>query len=760
MRKPSPDLRPVSIVMLALGGLVAADLACAQETALQEVVVTARKREENLQDVGAAVIAVSPQQLDRRFDKDLQDFANAAPNVIIDDLQQGPGSPAAISIRGIGTTDLEKNFDPTAGVVVDGVFIGVNSGAMVKALDLQSVEILRGPQGTLFGRNSIAGVINITRQRPGSELSGEVRAGYGNYSDMQLEAYLNVPVSDQLAFKVAGSWNDRDGYFYNRTLGKDSGKQEFYSISPAIVWRPTEDLEFYYRFDRNRQDQDSNTVMNLAQPEQVFCFFYDQCAPSLTTPQSGDRYVALQNEPGDGASFDSDMHVFDARWNVAPGYQLEYLYGNFTTDEKVTQDWDGTPLTLYHTDRPATYEQNSHELRLTHVTDSPLSYTLGAYYWKSNYRIDLLSFIGFGEAIGFWPCPLPGQDPSMTRNCLVVAIPQTVVQHTESYAGFVEGDYQFSDAWTLTLGGRYTKDKKDSGLIDASIIAQPGDLGSLSNPFKKEWNEFTPKASLRYRYSPDLMFFGLYSKGFRAGGFSGRPNQYSVAAIPYDPETVDNFEVGMKSEWMDHRVRLNASAFFMKYKDKQEEQSVPAPGGTGQQTIVVNASTADIRGLEVELLMLPATGWALAFTLGLLDSKYTNFTELDATTPDPNDVVDIGYLKLRRAPEVTATVTPTYEWPALGGQMWVQASWHYIDKLELTFYNTPQGHNPSQNVVDASINYQRDNTTISLWGLNLTEEDSWSQAYDVFNTRTFPGLWTYTTTRPPRTYGLRVTQKF
>ncbi len=749
MRKQSVNLRLATTATMVLGSLVAADLAVAQQSALEEVVVTARKREENLQDVGAAVIAVGAQELSLRFDKDLQDFANAAPNVIIDDLQQGPGSPVAISIRGIGTTDVEKNFDPTAGVVVDGVFIGVNSGAMVKALDLQSVEILRGPQGTLFGRNSIAGVINITRQRPGSELGGEVRAGYGNYNDKRFEAYVNVPVSDQLSFKLAGAMNDRDGYFDNLTLGRDSGEQDFFSVSPSILWRPTENLEFYYRYDRNEQDQDSNTVQNMAQDDQMFCFYYDQCALSVTTPQSGDRYDVLQNEPGKNAFFNSDMHVFNARWDVGPGYRLEYLFGDFETDEAVTQDWDGTALTLYHTDRPATYGQYSHELRLTHVTDSPLSYTLGAYYWKSNYRIDLLSYIGFFDYFFGLPPGTVG----------VVPISQTVAQHTESYAGFFEGDYQFSDAWTLTLGGRYTKDKKDSGLIDAGM-PQLATEGSLSNPFKKEWSEFTPKASLRYRVSPDLMVFGLYSKGFRAGGFSGRPGTYEAASTAYDPETVDNYEVGIKSEWMDHRLRLNASAYLMKYKDKQEEQSVPTSTGTGQQTIVFNASTAEIKGLEVDLLMLPATGWTLAFTLGLLDSKYTDFTELDDTTPDPTDVVDISYLKLRRAPDVTATITPSYEWPALGGQMSVQASWHYIDKLELTFYNSPQGHNPSQDIVDASINYQRNNTLISLWGANLTDEDSWSQAYDVGTSRTFPGYWTYGTTRPPKTYGLRITQTF
>jgi iron complex outermembrane receptor protein len=688
---------------------------------------------------------------------DLQNFANAAPNVIIDDLQQGPGSPAAISIRGIGTTDVEKSFDPTAGVVVDGVFIGANSGAMVKALDLQSIEILRGPQGTLFGRNSIAGVINITRQKPGPELGGELRGGYGNYSDMLLEGYVNIPMGDELSFKLAGALNNRDGYFYNRTLGRDTGEQDFSTISPSILWRPTENVELYYRYDRNQQDQDSNTVQNLAQPNQLFCFFYNQCAESVTSPQSGDRYDVLQDEPGDNAYFDSDMHIFNARWDVADGYRLEYLFGYFATDEKVTQDWDGTPLTLYHTDRPATYAQRSHELRLTRTGEGPLSYTVGAYAWNSNYRIDLLSFIGFGDAIGFWTCPMPGFPGAI--NCFVAAIPQTVTQNTDSYAGFFEADYSFSDAWTLTLGGRYTRDEKTSGVIDPAM-PQLAVEGSPDNPFEETWSEFTPKASLRYRVSPDLMVFGLYSKGFRAGGFSGRPNSYEAASIPYDPETVDNFELGMKSEWLDHRLRLNASVYYMEYKDKQEEQSVPATQGTGQQTIVFNASTAEIKGLEIELLAMPTTGWTFALALGLLDSEYTEFTELNDTTPDPNDVVDISYLKLRRAPEVTATLTPTYEWPMLGGQMSVQASWHYIDELELTFYNSPQGHNPAQDIIDASINYQRNNTLISLWGSNLTEEDSWSQAYDVGTTRTFPGLWTYTTTRPPRTYGLRITQKF
>jgi iron complex outermembrane recepter protein len=197
----------------------------------------------------------------------------------------------------------------------------------------------------------------------------------------------------------------------------------------------------------------------------------------------------------------------------------------------VYQDWDGTPLTLYHTDRPATWNQHSHELRLN--TGDRLSYTAGVYYWESDYRIDLTSYIGFGDllfGLPFGTVLFPG--------------PQTVVQNTESTAFFIEGDYKLNDAWTLTLGGRYTKDEKDSGVVDP-LMPELAVRGSLGNPFREKWSEFTPKASLATGQRR-LMFYGLYSKGFRAGGFNGRPGTYEAASIPYDPETVDNFEARLE----------------------------------------------------------------------------------------------------------------------------------------------------------------------------------------------------------------------
>ena len=742
MRTRLLDPRLAIGVAAALCSLVAADLAQAQESAaLDEIIVTARKRAENLQDIGVSVSAMSSEKLQTRFDVDLQTFANSAPNIVIDDIQQGPGSPAAISIRGVGTTDVEKNFDPTAGVVVDGVFIGVNSGAMLKALDLQSVEILRGPQGTLFGRNSIAGVINVTRGRPSYDgFGGAVRAGAGNHGDLQLDGYVNIPLSDKFAFKLGAAKRENDGWFFNETLGKKVGALDFRSVSPSFAFRPTEDLEIYYRFDKTWQDQDANTVHNLAQPDQVFCFFYGQCAQGVDVPQSGDRYRVL--EDGDDpyqSYFDSELHLANVRWNLNESDTVEYVFGDFSTDEKVYQDWDGTALTLYHTDRPAIWEQQSHELRLTHIGER-FTYTAGLYLWDSNYRIDLVSYIGFGDFLFGLP---PGT---------VLTVNQTVIQNTDSKAAFFEGDYKINDAWTFTLGGRYTEDDKDSGVIDP-IMPELAIEGSPDNPFKESWSEFTPKAGLRYRINERAMVYGLYSKGFRAGGFSGRPGTYEAASIPYDPETVDNYELGWKSEWMDGRLRFNGSVFFMKYDDKQEEQSVPTSQGTGQQTVVVNAASAEITGLEIDFAAVFTDSFMLTGNLGLLDAKYKELV-------DPITQTDLSSLDLRRAPPVTATLSPSYTFPAWGGQFTLQADWRYVGDQELTFLNSPQSHNPSYDTLDASLNLRFGDTAISLWGMNLTDDDSWSQAYDVGAAVGFSGLWTYTATRPPRTYGVRLVHTF
>lgn len=710
---------------------------------LEEIVVTARKREERLQDLGASATALSPAELERRPDIDLSSFANAAPNVIIDDMQEGPGSPASMTIRGIGTSDHERSIDPTIGVVVDGVFIGTVGGAMVKALDVQRLQILRGPQGTLFGRNSIGGAVLLERRQPEfGGVAGEARVGYGNFNDVLADGYISVPLGDKAAVKIGGAYNRHDGYFRNTTLDRRQGEERSVNFNAAIKVEPVDNVQLYYRYDKDSIDQDAAVIQNVATADQAWCFFYGQCGEDEDTPQGGSRYESVQNDPDFGAYFNSSLHVGSARWDVGNGYALDYLFGHFRTDEDGRWDFDGTPLTLYHTQRPQQYRQTSHEVRLSFDNDGTLSYTAGLYSYRSRYHINNLSFIGFGDLLFGLPFGT------------VLEVPQDVSQKTKSYAAFFEGDIKVTDALTFTAGGRYTKDKKHQSVIDP-LFPNLDDLGGPENPASKSWGQFTPKLGARYRFSPDVMAYGLYSRGFRAGGFSGRPGTYEAVVTPYDPETVDNFELGLKSQWLNDRLRVNVAGYHMRYKDKQEELSVPVDvvGGTGQQTLFVNAATARLQGVELEVAIVPLPGLSINSALGYLDAKYTEFD-------DPLTGESLTDLKLRRAPKWTFSLSPAYDFEVGGGKASLSATYYHLSSYHQTFWNTDVAKVDNSKILDAQASWRFNNTTFAIYGRNLLKDDSYTIGLDVGRSATFPGLWTFVATRPPRTYGFNITQRF
>jgi iron complex outermembrane receptor protein len=748
-----------------LAALTALPVAQAQDGGLEEIVVTARKQTESLQDVGFAVSAMSQTEIERTFARDLTDLASISPNLIIDDTGQGPGGVAAIFIRGIGVADVEKNFDPAVGVVVDGMFIGANAGSLLRSIDLASAEVLRGPQGTLFGRNTIGGLINVTRTQPTGELGGKLRAGVENYDTYYVDGVLNFGLTDNLAGKVVVAKREQDeGYFDNATTGQDGrGKVDYQSYNLNMLWSVTDNLELEFTYQEEETDQDTPELINTGQDRHLFCnntgqspgntVDYGYCSPSMSSPISGDRYVTLNQGLRSGgptadrdnpllfsmesdavplplqSTFDTEMYSFEARWSLSDSYRIDYLFGHWESDETAFTNWDGVPELLYSTSRPGSYEQDSHELRLTYDAGGRLSFVGGVYYWESSYIAESNSWVGF---------PAPG---------LIIDIYQFTEQDTESRAVFFEGDYAVTDRLTLTVGGRYTKDEKKT--------RQQGNVETISGDFtanpEEEWNEFTPRMGARYAFNDDVMAFFTYSKGYRSGGFNGRVNSVIEAREAFDPETVDNYELGIKSEWLDNRLRVNANIFFMEYEDKQEELQLPDSSGTGQKTVVTNASSATIQGIEFDVQAYVSDRFSLRANLGYLDTEYDNFqyTALDGS------VVDLSSLEFRRAPDVTGTLDATYEWDMAGGTAWVRGSYHYIGGHFTNVTNSPELENDGQSLVDASVNYAMSNgLTLSLFGRNLTDEDGYSHGYDV------AGLWSYAAVRAPRTYGVELVYNF
>ena len=718
---------------------------------LEEITVTARKRVENLQEVALSVSAMGAEEIKMAFATDVRDLVFISPNTLLDDTSQGPGGVAAAYIRGIGVSEVEKNFDPAVGVVVDGIFRGTMTGSIERAIDLERMEVARGPQGTLFGRNTIGGVIIMEHSKPTGVLGGKFRANYGNYDTGVIDGVFNFGIGETLAVKLTGAYRNQDqGYFTNLNTGRHDGQSEYKSWGVNVMWTPVENLELEYTLQQERTDQDTPPLLNVGQPGQLFCdvAIWGWCSPDIHTPVSGGRYLTLQaygsdvtnpfpgapfTPPGydapfdgpNGATFDADTNQFEARWDLNDDYRIDYLWGSWDTEEKAVNDWDGVTQILFHTDRPAEYNQDSHELRLTYDAGDKLVYTVGAYYWKSDYEIRLHSYIGF---------VVPG---------LVLELPQTTDQTSESTAFFGEGDYAFNENWTLTLGGRWTEDKKTTQ-----------QAGIVTGSAKEDWNKFTPKAAIKYTLNDDSMIYGLYSSGYRAGGFNGRVDSLETATTPYDPETVDNFELGYRSEWAENTLVFNATYFYMDYQDKQEEIQQPsATSGTGQVTRVVNAADATIQGGEFELMWLATDGLTLRANLGLLDAKYDNFL-VNLGTSDVPVYVDYSNLDFRRAPKTTFSLGGNYAWEVAGGSIALNATWHYLGSHEVDFANKPELHNSGQNLVDASINFYDKNWWISGYARNLLKEDGYQIGFDV------AGLWSYAAPRTPRIYGVEVGYRF
>ena len=740
----------------ALGLALCADVAWAQVAAdtggLEEIIVTARKRQESMQDVPASISALSAGDLARRFDSDVRDFAGSSPNIVIDDTQQGPGGVAAIYIRGVGVADIEKSVDPAVGVVFDDVYIGQSSGSLLKAIDIDRVEVLRGPQGTLFGRNATGGIINLARSRPTYDLTGKARVTNGRFDTLKVEGVASTGLTDKVAVKVSGAYEKSDGYFYNRFYDQPGQRSEFYAIAGALLFEPTDNLRFQISYDHQSTKQDPPQLVAINRPTDLFCTAYAQCSPSPGVPTSGDPYVSVSNGRLEkNATFKLDMAVAKATYDLSSDMQLDYIFGWLKTNETIHQDFDSAPLTLYHTDRPARWRQTTNELRLTKGGTGPLTFVLGAYLWDSRYTINLKNYIGF----------VPGV-PLLTSA-------QDVTQTNKSWAIYGEADYKLFDKLTLTLGARYTKDKKTSlvndkpifiygSLVEANPVAviQPSLAGGqivMTSPVKANWSKFTPRVSLRYAFTDDTMAYALWSRGYRGGGFNGRPATIGAATVPYDPETLDNYEVGFKTQFAGGRVRLNGAAFMMKYKDMQQDLDVPAPGtSTGRENRTINASSAEFKGVELDLTAQLNRNLRLNGNVGYLDAKYKNFTGDIFSTGTP---VDATFLKIRRAPKWTWSAGATYE-TDIGdnASAWITGDVHYIGPHEITFLNNPNLRNGGQYLVDASINARFNKTTVSVFGKNLADEKGWTIGYDVQN------IWSYAAPRPRRTYGVAVTQTF
>jgi iron complex outermembrane receptor protein len=763
------------------------------ELAVQEVTVTARRREEKLQTTPVAVTALSGDALEVRGAESVDALSQYVPNLQFDGAAalSGGAYNATIFIRGIGQNDFAIFSDPGAAMYVDGVYLGRSIGGIMDAVDLERVEVLRGPQGTLFGRNTIGGAVNIISKQPTDELSGELALTTGRFNRFDAHGTLNLPFSDRFLTRWTASRLTQDGYAHRLTDGADLGDKDSLVGRAQALWKATDDLTVSFTGDGTRVRQNSAplTLIDVTATGTPFLNLYNAlAAPNLgISAPNGVRTVNSSWITGDidttyaGAqtvnNLDTRGAALTVDWDRGKGLAIKSISAYRNLDALFIRDGDNTPFAYRETVNDDEQHQFSQELQLSGVSFADrLNWLVGAYYFdekatehgKANLAIGTFSAL---QALTLSPgttwCGLPGANPRPIASCppplrfggagnpnnigFDVGVNLFTRVANESIAFFGQGTYKLTDILSTTVGLRWTQDRKRLQLIHrreasgAYVVGAPG----TQDTFRDDWSELTPKLGLELQATPDALLYASYAKGYKSGGFNGRPlSGIQEVLTPYDPETVKSYEIGAKTGWFERRVTANLAVFYNDYKDMQLTINATP------QNFVRNAGAAEIKGAELEVVSRLARGLDFNFSAGYLDAKYT---ELDPQLATLNPPLTLG-MHLVKAPMWTLSSGLQYSFAAgAAGHVTLRADWSYKSRVYEDVFNDARLVQPAFDIVNAyaSFTTQDERWELALFGTNLTDE-----RYRLSGNSSLGFGLAESTFAPPREWGATLRYRF
>lgn len=592
------------------------------ETELEEIIVTAQRRAQRLQDVPMSVTAFSAKDVSDMGALRMANIGDMAPNFNFSDMSSIRNTK--IIVRGISSDANSIGVDQSSGMYVDGVYMGRPTTINLGLYDLERVEILRGPQGTLYGRNTIGGAINMMTKKPGKELSGDFSAQYGNYNKFLMYGAINAPIDERLSVRIAGQANKRDGFLKN-LAGPDNNDDNNLNARIAIRYQASEKIEVLLRGDwsRDRTHQGGAEVF-IHSPKFALAPF--NVVPGTRYYIPDGRYLGVTAEyPSSYQDRDVAGGSVEINWDTGPAGTLTSLtaYRGFKWANAQTSD--KSPFSIFGTGIKEDQRQFSQELRLTSPSGQRFEYVAGLYYWNMRLDADAGAFIGPDvlSMPAFGGLPL-GSFPGWTEGNLYPKI------RNESIAAFVHGIYHVTKDIDLIAGARYTYEKKDINFTN-----RPDAFGLVAaiNPAVKtdsmSDNVVTPMASFEYRFMPNWNIYASYSEGFKSGGYNAFSFTFSNAdgSIPrFEAEKARNYEAGLRFVSPDRRLRASLSAFNLDYRNLQVNQRLEDANGIFFFK-TSNAATARSRGFEVELYYQLLPGLTFAGTYGYADAKYKDFVQ-------------------------------------------------------------------------------------------------------------------------------------
>lgn len=673
---------------LAMGPLSAA----AQEVtsdggALEDVVVTATKRGivESAQDVPLSVTAFTGAMLEDQHVRDLQTLNTSVPNVTLSSINTIPGF-ANFEIRGFGINSSIPSVEPAVGVFVDGVYQGQTSGIVLDLFDLEGVEVLRGPQGTLFGRNTTGGAVLLRTRRPGEDF--QVRGVVGYEDGPQYTAALSVEgaLTPTLRAKIAAYGTQDDGWFHNSTVDRAVGRREISFVRPTIVWEPNASFETTLIYEHGYGSGDGAVTVN---------------------PVYSDDFNVVANYPG---YFDLDWQSLTSESNLHVGFGdgiVTSVLGWRTLTQDAGEDLDGGPLTRYHVRHFLEQDQLSAELRYA-GTFGQLDLTTGLFYFQQDFNYleeRVLSTNGLN------PATLGG------------AIDQS------SWAAFAQGQYHLTDTFSLILGARYSWEEKSARVATLVLAAPrcnfdartcnynfPGP--AFPEPGTETWSSLSPRIGFQWQPNDDVQVYGSYSQGIRSGGYNVRTTALTVGPGPYDQEDQDSYELGFKLDLADRRLRINGAVFHNEISGLQRDVNQPDPSvGTVQITRNVGAATID--GAELEVTVAPADGLRVGVNVGYIEGQYTELVfDLNGAAPGLGEDLALARLVPWSFGAYIEYERPIAEDIVLGSRI----AYGHRDETPFTDANTGFISEVDDLSASVSLAMSEQRVRLSIYGRNLLDE--------------------------------------
>ena len=711
---------------------------------LEEIVTVARKRSqaESVQDVPVAVTAFGQAQLDALFVKKIEDLSYTMPNVQLESVGTFPGVQN-FSIRGQGINSSIPSVDPTVGVFVDGLYMGSTYGVVIDTFDLESVEVLRGPQGLLFGRNVTGGAVVIRNARPDGEFGARVRVGTTDEDRFNIAAAIEGSLAeDVLAAKLVVYYDDDEGYFdsvnttaphplqpfyINAADGSRVGAMETKFFRPTLVWTPDEDVEFVLTYEQGESEGDGAAWSNVTA----------QRAGALPD------FATLSDEVG-FTKINWDQTTVELNIDNVGNGTITNILGWRTVEADSAADIDGTDLPIFAAPGLADQEQFSNELRWAGRISEAWDVTVGAYIFDQD--------ISYREARYIWLPPPLGPDPFGVN--LQRALGGDM--DAKNIGLFWANDFHLGDAWTLTAGLRYTEEEKTAQIITGRCADNTNFTCSFDN-LSGKWDNVTPKVGVQYRLNDTTQMYGFWTRGYRSGGFNFRNAKPNVIPPgPTNEEENNTFEVGLKTDFLDGRMRVNVALYNNDIEDMQRELNMPDADVIVLQG-TINAGDVTIKGAEIDIVAAITDGFVLNASYGWQDGEYDSLNPLvpameallrGAGAIGPTDVL-IGQDLPRLAP-TNYSVGLSWDIPIGESLVNLRASHSFRERHPYDDANNQ--YFDDQRRTNASVSWFSSDEmwNVSLYGTNLEDEANWG------NLTSIAGLWTAGPMKQGRELGLEI----